>query len=97
MRKLRGFSHNIVRRTFVRQLKYTRSDYIVTAVLLLVMLIGLAVGTWGLHWASYVNVARMIRQFLPPLPSDMIIPHSEPSAPSSDLSGRDRRNENKVC
>ncbi|MGA8857145.1 MAG: energy-coupling factor transporter transmembrane component T [Candidatus Bathyarchaeia archaeon] len=61
----RGFSHDIARRTYVRQLKYTRSDYIVTAVLLLAMLVGLAVGTWGLHWASYVNVARMIRQFLP--------------------------------
>jgi energy-coupling factor transport system permease protein len=61
----RGFSHNIAKRTFVRQLKFTASDYAFTVILLVFLAGGLYVGTWGLHWASYVNVARMIRQFLP--------------------------------
>jgi energy-coupling factor transport system permease protein len=61
----RGFSHNIAKRTFVRQLKYTTSDYLATAILLVFLAGGLYVGTWGLHWASYVNVARMIRHYLP--------------------------------
>jgi energy-coupling factor transport system permease protein len=61
----RGFSHNIAERTFVRQLKFTASDYLVTVVLLVFLAAGLYVGTWGLHWASYVNVARIIRGYLP--------------------------------
>jgi energy-coupling factor transport system permease protein len=60
----RGFSHDIAKRTFVRQLKYSVNDYLATAVLLVFLVGGLYMGTWGLRWASYINVARMIRQLL---------------------------------
>jgi energy-coupling factor transport system permease protein len=60
----RGFSHDIAKRTFVRQLKYSANDYLVITVLLVFLVGGLYMGTWGLRWASYINVARMIRQLL---------------------------------
>lgn len=60
----RGFSHDIAKRTFVRQLKYSVNDYLATTVLLVFLVGGLYMGTWGLRWASYINVARMIRQLL---------------------------------
>lgn len=61
----RGFSHDIANRTYVRQLKYTANDYLATVVLIVVLMGGLALGPWGLKWAYYINVARMIRNFLP--------------------------------
>jgi energy-coupling factor transport system permease protein len=61
----RGFSHDIANRTFVRQLKFTANDYLATVILIVVLIGGLALGPWGLKWAYYVNVARMIRYYLP--------------------------------
>jgi energy-coupling factor transport system permease protein len=61
----RGFSHDLARRTYVRQLKYAARDYVTITFLLAALVGGLLVGTWGLRWAYYMNVARMIRALLP--------------------------------
>jgi energy-coupling factor transport system permease protein len=57
----KGFSHNIAGRTYLRELKFTNEDYLVAAILTVVMVLGIVVGPWGWKIADYLNTVEIVK------------------------------------
>lgn len=60
----RGFGYDIRRRTYIRELKFTRADYVACGVLVAIVVVGFIAGPWGFRWAYYKNVADILKEWL---------------------------------
>lgn len=60
----RGFGHNIDNRTYMRELKLSKEDRIVGAVLVVILAAGLVIGSWGLRWATYMNLVSILKNLM---------------------------------
>jgi len=60
----RGFGYDIRKRTYMRELKFTRADYAACGVLVAIVAVGFIAGPWGLKWAYYRNVVEVIKKWL---------------------------------
>lgn len=57
----KGFSYDISKRTYLRELRFTRTDYVVFAALVGVMVLGITVGPWGLKISDYLTTAAIVK------------------------------------
>jgi energy-coupling factor transport system permease protein len=60
----RGFGYSIRKRTYMRELKLTKVDYIACCVLIGIVVLGYIAGPWGLKWTYHSNVTNIIKKWL---------------------------------
>lgn len=60
----RGFGYDIRKRTYMRELKLTKIDYLACCVLIFVIVLGYIVGPWGLKLTYHSNVTNIVKGWL---------------------------------
>ena len=58
----RGFGHDLSHRTYMHELHFTQGDYAFLALMIIVVVVGVAVGNWGLNWVTYTNTVTLLKR-----------------------------------
>jgi energy-coupling factor transport system permease protein len=57
----RGFGHDLSHRTYMHELHFTQGDYAFLTLMIIVVVVAVAVGNWGLNWVTYTNTVTLLK------------------------------------
>jgi energy-coupling factor transporter transmembrane protein EcfT len=57
----RGFGHDLSHRTYMHELHFTQEDYAFLTFMIIVMVVAVAIGNWGLNWVTYTNTVTLLK------------------------------------